>query len=202
MHFHKRRNNKKLSQEELILQAQQDDYNALEELIKREQKNAYATFYYLSKNKEDIHDLTQEALFRMAKNIKNLREPKKFQGWFNQIITNLFNDEMRKKYKTPLHLSIDAEPNEKNNVVTITEIRDKKKLPAENTLTNELNQKIINAIHSLPEPFRIAIVLRELQGLSYEEIANITQTSIGTIKSRIARARTKLQENLKPYLIQ
>ena len=164
MHLVKR-HHKNLSRDNLILLAQQDDYHALEELIKREQKNVYASFYYLDPNRQDIPDLTQEALFRMAKNIKKLRDPKKFQSWFNQIITNLFHDEMRKKYK-------------------------------------KLNNKIISAIHTLPEPFRVAIVLRELQGLSYEEISNITQTSIGTIKSRIARARTKLQENLKPYLIQ
>jgi len=201
MHLVNRRR-KNLSREELILLAQQDDYSALEELIKREQKNAYASFYYLDPGKEDIMDLTQEALFRMAKNIKKLREPKKFQSWFNQIITHLFYDEMRKKYKKPPTLSIDASSEDDSNVISITEIKDKKKPPSEVTLAGELNTKIINAIHSLPEPFRIAIVLRELQGLSYEEIADITQTSLGTIKSRIARARTKLQEDLKPYLIQ
>lgn len=201
MHLVKR-HHKNLSRDNLILLAQQDDYHALEELIKREQKNVYASFYYLDPNRQDILDLTQEALFRMAKNIKKLRDPKKFQSWFNQIITNLFHDEMRKKYKKPQTLSIDADTSEQSNIVNITELRDKKKLPAESTLAGELNNKIISAIHTLPEPFRVAIVLRELQGLSYEEISNITQTSIGTIKSRIARARTKLQENLKPYLIQ
>lgn len=201
MHLVNRRH-KNLPREELILLAQQNDYNALEELIKREQKNAFASFYYLDPNKEEIMDLTQEALFRMAKNIKKLRDPKKFQSWFNQIITRLFYDEIRKKYKKPPILSIDAAPDENLNVINIAEIKDKKKIPAEITLAGELNTKIINAIHSLPEPFRIAIVLRELQGLSYEEIADITQTSIGTIKSRIARARNKLQENLRPYLIQ
>ena len=193
---------KKLTREELILLAQQNDYLALEELIKREQKNAFASFYYLEPNKDEIMDLTQEALFRMAKNIKKLRDPKKFQSWFNQIITNLFYDEIRKKYKKPQTLSIDSNPDENSNVINITEIKDKKKLPADLTLASELNSKIINAIHALPEPFRLVIVLRELQGLSYEEIAEITQTSLGTIKSRIARARNKLQEDLRPYLFQ
>lgn len=196
------RHRKNLSRDELIRLAQQDNFSALEELIKREQKNAYASFYYLAPNKEDIMDLTQEALFRMAKSIKKLRDPKKFQSWFNQIITHLFYDEMRKKYKKPPTLSIDSSLDKESNVVSITEIKDKKKTPSEITLTGELNSKIINAIHALPEPFRIAIVLRELQGLSYEEIADITQTSLGTIKSRIARARAKLQEDLRPYLIQ
>ena len=192
---------KNLTRENLILLAQQDDYFALEELIKREQKNAYAMFYYYDPQRQDIADLTQEALYRMAKNIKNLRDPKRFQSWFNMIITHLFYDEMRKKQKKPPTVSIDINPDE-DNVVNITEIRDKKKLPQEDTLAGELNNKIIGAIHSLPEHFRVAIVLRELQGLSYDEIADITNTSVGTIKSRIARARSKLQEYLRPYLLQ
>ncbi len=196
------RHHKKLPREELILLAQRNDYHALEELIKREQKNAYASFYYLNTPIEDISDLTQEALFRMAQNIKNLREPSKFQSWFNQIITNLFYDEMRKKLKKPETIPLERENEEDNNSHKVVHLKDKKKLPHENTLATELNNKIINAIQSLPEPFRIAIVLREFQGLSYEEISQITQASIGTIKSRISRARAKLQELLKPYLVQ
>lgn len=197
------RHHKKLPKEELILLAQRNDYHALEELIKREQKNIYAFFYYLNVEPEDISDLAQEALYRMAKNIKSLREPAKFQSWLNQIMTNLFYDDMRKKQKKPDILPLDTNANEEiSSVIKISEISDKKKLPQENTLASELNNKIISAIHALPEPFRVAIILRELQGLSYEEIAQITQSSIGTIKSRIARARNKLQELLRPYLIQ
>ena len=193
---------KNLPLDELIIKAQHDDYFALEELIKREQKNAYSAFYYLDPTRQDIADLTQEALFRMAKNIKKLREPKKFQSWFNQIITHLFYDEMRKKQKKPPTVYIEEAKNKTGDVINITEIKDKRKMPAETTLAGELNSKIILAIHALPEPFRIAIILRELQGLSYEEIADIMQTSTGTIKSRISRARAKLQDSLKPYLIQ
>ena len=183
-----RRHHKKLPREELILLAQRNDY--------------YAAFYYFNADNSDISDLVQEALFRMAKNIKNLREPSKFQSWLNQIITNLFYDEMRKKQKKPDILPLEQELDENNSTSKVIDIKDKKKLPQETTLAGELNLKIINAIHSLPEPFRIAIILRELQGLSYEEISDITQSSIGTIKSRIARARAKLQEILRPYLVQ
>ena len=196
------RHHKKLPREELILLAQRNDYHALEELIRREQKNVYAALYYLNADNSDISDLAQEVLFRMAKNIKNLREPSKFQSWLNQIITNLFYDELRKKQKKPDILPLEHEINDNHTQNKVIEIKDKKKLPQENTLASELNLKIINAIHSLPEQFRIAIILRELQGLSYEEISGITQSSIGTIKSRIARARAKLQEILKPYLVQ
>ena len=118
-------------------------------------------------------------------------------------VRNATHETMRKKQKKPDILPLDTNANEEiSSVIKISEISDKKKLPQENTLASELNNKIISAIHALPEPFRVAIILRELQGLSYEEIAQITQSSIGTIKSRIARARNKLQELLRPYLIQ
>lgn len=82
--------------EELVVLSQQNDFKALEELIKREQKNVFAAFSYLSSTKENVSDLTQEALLRVAKNIHNLKNPKLFKSWLNQIVTNLFYDELRK----------------------------------------------------------------------------------------------------------
>ena len=79
-------------------------------------------------------------------------------------------------------------------------IPDTGKVPEEKTLGIELDKKIKEAIDNLPEQFRLVIVLREIQDLSYEEIAEITKTSIGTVKSRLSRARARLQEEIKPYL--
>ena len=93
---------------DLICHAQDDSYEALEELIRREQKNIYASFCYLGANKESISDLTQEVLFRMSKNIKNLKNPKLFKSWLGQIVSNLFYDELRKKQKTVDAVSIDS----------------------------------------------------------------------------------------------
>ena len=75
---------------DLICYSQDDDYDALEELIRREQKNIYASFCYLGAQKENISDLTQEALLRMSKNIKSLKNPKLFKSWLGQIVSNLF----------------------------------------------------------------------------------------------------------------
>ena len=86
----------------------------------------------------------------------------------------------------------------KNEAIKI-EIPDKKSKPMEKCITSECESEIRKAIRNLPETFRIAIVLREFQGLSYEEIANVTNTEIGTVKSRISRARLKLQEVLRNY---
>ncbi|MBS6603192.1 MAG: sigma-70 family RNA polymerase sigma factor [Brachyspira sp.] len=191
---------KKMTLEELVVLAQQNDYKALEELIKREQKNVFATFSYLTHKRENVADLTQEALLRVAKNIYSLKNPKNFKSWLNQIVTNLFYDELRKTSRKPDIISIDAETEDENKFSLKSIIPDKKCKPPEKCISTELEQIIKNAIRALPEPFRLAIVLRELQGLSYEEIAEATNSSIGTVKSRISRARLKLQDGLKSYI--
>lgn len=186
---------------DLICCAQEDDYNAVEELIKREQKNVYASFCYLDTPKESISDLTQEALFRMSKNIKSLKNPKLFKSWLGQIISHLFYDELRKNKKHPFELSIESFWDEKNiDSDCALDICDNHCLPEEHTIGKELTEIIRTMIQKLPDNFRIVIILREIQGLSYEEIANITKTNVGTVKSRIARARNRLQQCLKPYL--
>ena len=190
---------RKMTTEELVVLSQQNDLKALEELIRREQKNVFATFSYLAKKRENIADLTQEALLRVAKNINSLKNPKLFKSWLNQIVTNLFYDELRKTSRKPDIISMDEEPNDSGFSLKSI-IPDKKCKPPEKCISSELEQIIKNAILNLPEQFRVAIVLRELQGLSYEEIAEATNSSVGTVKSRISRARLKLQDGLKSYI--
>ena len=186
---------------ELVELAQQDDFDALEELIKRNQNSIYASFYYLSGDCEDILDLTQEALMKMAKNIKRLKEPVKFKAWLNQIVTRIFYDYIRGKNRKLKTVPIDKKNDESDEQFCVTEIPCCKTFtPEQNTLNAELTSLIGNSIQKLPESFRLAIVLREFQGLSYEEIAEITNTNVGTVKSRIARARNRLQEDLKKYI--
>ena len=193
---------KKLRNYELVTLAQGDDTKALEELIKREQKNVFAIYTYLNKNNDNVYDLTQEALLRMAKGLPNLKNPKLFKSWLNHIVMNLFYDNLRKLNRIPPTISLDEDVKNENKYATKPQIYipDKKCKPLEKCLSHELENLIKFQIQQLPEYFRIVIVLRELQGLSYDEIAEITHTSVGTVKSRISRARTKLQEGLKSYI--
>lgn len=186
--------------EELVVLSQQNDFKALEELIRRVQKNVFATFSYLTKKRENVADLTQEALLRLAKNIHTLKNPKHFKSWLNHIVTNLFYDELRKSQRKPDIISMDEENDDETSFSLKSIIPDKKCKPPEKCISAELEQIIKDAIRELPEQFRIAIVLRELQGLSYEEIAEATNSSVGTVKSRISRARLKLQDGLKSYI--
>jgi len=192
---------KELDQTELVKKCQQDDRLALDELIKRNEKNVYSTLYHLDPNRFDIADLAQEVLYRMAKSVKNLRNPATFRFWLNQIITNLFYDELRRKTRRLATISMDTPYTDEESEISATrDIPDVGKIPEETTLGGELDKHIKEAIDNLPEQFRLVIVLREIQGLSYDEIAEITGTNIGTVKSRLSRARAKLQEQIKPYL--
>ena len=188
------------SQEELIKLAQRDNLEAIEELIKRNQNNIYASFYYLSNDCNEILDLTQETLLKMAKNIKNLKDISKFKSWLNQIITRIFYDHLRSKNRKLKTIPIDKKENEEQDRFNIAEIPCNECTPEENSINTELQCLIENSIRKLPDSFKLAIILREFQGLSYEEIAEITDTNIGTVKSRIARARNKPQEDLKHYI--
>ncbi len=181
--------------DELITLAQKGDIEALEEIIRRQQKNVFATLYYLDAKPDEIMDLTQEILFKVAKNIKKLKNPRTFKSWLNQIIINQFYDTLRKKQKTIKKVCLD---NDEEKIKF--EIPDFASNPYQRVIDKELERAIKNSIHKLPDPFKIAIIMRELQGMSYEEIAKATNCNIGTVKSRIARARLKLQEYLKPYM--
>lgn len=187
---------------ELIIKCQQDDKLALEELIKRHEKIIYNTLYHLDPNRIDIADIAQEALFRMTRAIKTLKKPVTFKFWLNQIITNLFYDELRRKTRRLATISMDTPYMDggEDEASPSRDIADTGKMPEESTLSKELDEVIKESIDDLPEQFRTVIILRELQGLSYEEIAELTKTNIGTVKSRLARARAKLQEQIKPYL--
>ena len=193
---------KNMNLTELIIKCQQDDKLALEELIKRHEKIIYNTLYHLDPNRVDIADIAQEALFRMTRAIKTLKKPVTFKFWLNQIITNLFYDELRRKTRRLATISMDTPYMDggEDEASPSRDIADTGKMPEESTLSKELDEVIKESIDDLPEQFRTVIILRELQGLSYEEIAELTKTNIGTVKSRLARARAKLQEQIKPYL--
>ena len=184
---------------ELVVLSQKDNLKALEELIKKIQKDVFATLSYMLKSNENLYDLTQEVLLKTAKNIKKLQNLNCFHGWLNHIITNTYYDYLRKIKKRPEMLSLEYTCPALDNDVKI-EIPDTHGKPMEKCITAECEQQIKKAIRGLPETFRVAIVLREFQGLSYEEISQATNTGVGTVKSRISRARIKLHEVLANYI--
>ena len=176
---------------ELINLAQNGDVRAIEALIRREQKHIYAIFAHLTAKKEDISDLTQETLLKMARNINKLKEPERFRHWLNKIISNTFHDYSKKNKLNFVELSNDE----------LEEIKDKIGCePGERCIFTEVEKLIRSALFTLPKNLRLTLILREYEGLSYEDISKITNTNPGTVKSRISRARIKLREILEGFI--
>jgi len=143
--------------------------------------------------------LAQEVWIRVYRNVNRLQEPVKFRGWLSRIATNLFYDELRKRKRVRTPLSLDV-PRVLEDGEVDWEIAADSPGPDEDLTTREFYDELRSAIADLPEVFRTTIVLREIEGLAYEEIAEMTGVSLGTVKSRIARARQRLQLQLQKYL--
>ena len=183
---------KKSDMNTIIKLSQDGDIKALEELIRRIQKNVFGMFSYLTEKRQDVADLTQEALLKTAKCINSLKDTKCFKSWLNHIVTNTYYDYTRKHSKDT---NVDVDEDK------LLEIKDKIGCePGEKCLFSEMDKIIKYALLNLPDNLRVVIVLREFEGLSYEDISRLTNTTIGTVKSRISRARGKLQEQLKEFI--
>ncbi|MEL7085593.1 MAG: sigma-70 family RNA polymerase sigma factor [Cyanobacteria bacterium P01_A01_bin.3] len=172
---------------------------AFAELIRRHQPDVNRILYHLAPDWNDRHDLAQEVWLRVFRHLNRLKEPTKFKGWLSRIATNLFYDELRKRKRNRRPLSLDAQIPVSDGEID-WELPSDTISPDEALSTQEFYEHLHNAVQNLPESFRQTIILREIQGLSYDEIAEITHVSLGTVKSRIARARARLQDMLKPYL--
>ncbi|MDJ0625282.1 MAG: sigma-70 family RNA polymerase sigma factor [Candidatus Caenarcaniphilales bacterium] len=183
---------------ELVIKCQAGERLALEALVKRYQKIVFSMLYQLAPDWHDIADLSQEVFIRVYRHIGSLRNPKTFRAWLNQITINLFYDELRKRPRKVSTISLDRGVDDEDD--TTREFPDLSQGPDELVLNQELATFIRQAMDQLPEQFRVVIVLRELQGLSYEEIAESLGCELGTVKSRIARARARLQIMLKSYV--
>lgn len=192
----------KLSNYDLILQCQaglRPDKAAFAELLRRHQSHVDKVLYHLAPDWSDRADLAQEVWIRVYRNIRKLNDPVKFRGWLSRITTNLFYDELRKRKRVRRPLSLDA-PRRLDDGEMEWDVAADTPGPDEDLATREFYDRLHDAIADLPEVFRTTIVLREIEGMAYEEIAEITNVSLGTVKSRIARARQRLQSQLQKYL--
>lgn len=190
-----------LSDDQLIRSCQQGitpNRAAFSELLRRYQSHVEKMLYHLAPDWSDRADLVQEVWIRVYRNIQRLKDPRKFRGWLSRITTNLFYDELRKRKRYKHPISLDA-PRQIDDGELTLEVPSDFPSPDQDLSSQEFYDQLHRAIAALPESFRSTIILREIEGLSYEEIAEITGVSLGTVKSRIARARAKLQDVLQPY---
>jgi RNA polymerase sigma-70 factor (ECF subfamily) len=190
-----------LSNYELIERCQlqrRPDKAAFAELVTRYQSHVERLLYHLAPDWSDRADLNQEVWIRVYRNLHKLQEAGRFKSWLGRITTNLFYDELRKRKRHLPPLSLDA-PRTLEDGDMEWEVPSELPNPVETLMVQEFYAELEQAISDLPEVFRTTIVLREIQGLSYEEIADLTGASLGTVKSRIARARHRLQKDLETH---
>lgn len=182
----------------LVKRSKSGDIEAFEQLIFDYQKKAYNIALRIMGNQEDAKDMCQEAFIRIYKSIEGFKEQSSFSTWMYRIVTNVCLDEIRKKKKSEA-VSLDGTYETENGEIHF-EIASDDDTPEESYVRTEKKSIILKSINELSEEYKTAIVLRDIQGFSYEEIANILCCSIGTVKSRINRARNILKNKLKTAL--
>jgi RNA polymerase sigma-70 factor (ECF subfamily) len=178
----------------LIRRCQRGDIEAMNELIQAYQKHVFNLAFRLSGNYDDAQDIAQEAFIRVFNSINSFRGEANFSTWIYRIVTNVFLDE-RKKQRVRDHGSLD-EYLELEDSSVARQIEDPSPGPEASVEQRERNEVVGQAVLALPENQRVMIALYHFQGRSYEEIADIMQLPIGTVKSRLNRARLALKEKL------
>ncbi len=168
-----------------------------EELVERHYQQAYNLAYRLTGNAADAEDLVQEAFLRAYRFFDRYDRSMPFMNWFNRILTNLYIDEYRRRGRLRT-VSIDETfTTEDGEEGTTFDLPDLSPGPMEEVLSKEYTEAIQEGLQQLSPEFRIAVVLADIEGHSYEEIAEIMNTSIGTVRSRIHRGRKQLRDHIQ-----
>jgi RNA polymerase sigma-70 factor (ECF subfamily) len=168
-----------------------------EELVRRHYRQAYNLAYRLTGNAPDAEDLTQEAFLRAFRFFGRYDQSLPFMNWFNRILTNLYIDEYRRRQRLPVR-SLDEPVRTDDMEDTLTmEIEDPSPTPEEIALARQYEDVVQEGLLHLSPDFRLAIVYADLEGYSYEEIADMMKCSVGTVRSRIHRGRKQLRAYLE-----
>jgi RNA polymerase sigma-70 factor, ECF subfamily len=189
---------KRHEDDEVVDRARKGDRAAFEALFQKYNRRAYAVAIGVVKRPEDALDVVQESFIKVHKHIVNFQGQSSFYTWLYRIVMNLSIDYLRRRRKiTEWGDDVRAEDADGDGTL-VPRLPDAN--PSKATSRHELNTKITQALDTLPEIHRAVILLREVEGLSYEEMAQALDVPKGTIMSRLFHARRKMQEQLGPYL--
>ncbi len=196
----------RLSEAALIKKAQQGDHRAFAALVRQYQDLVYSFAFKVCRNRERAEETLQDTFINVYRKLKQFDWKSKFSTWLYSIITN---DCLMKRRRTkldaasisinePVHLH-EGGRDERGEVLAQT-LPSWRETPLEITLSQELRGLLDSAIQKLPMDYRLVFVLRDLEGKSAEETANILRLSIPAVKSRLRRARVFLREQLNEYM--
>jgi RNA polymerase sigma-70 factor (ECF subfamily) len=183
---------------DLVKHARRGDLDAYDELVRRYQQRIYATIYHMTANHEDANDLAQEAFIKAYAALKSFKGGSTFYTWVYRIAVNKTINFLKQR-KNRTHMSLnDLDFNAEHHPDLMALISDK--TPTRDVALNELQKKLNEALLRLSEPHRMVVVLHDVQGLSHEEVADIMDCNIGTVRSRLFYARQQLQGFLANYI--
>jgi len=178
-------------------QYEKEKYDRIFEREFLPQIDALYTFaYHLTYNEEDANDLVQETYLKAYRFIDKYLEGTNAKAWLFKILKNVFINEYRRKSKRPTKVDFEDivtyQDEEDSNFSSYQDLR-------EEMFQHMMGDEVTNAINSLPVDFRVVILLCDIEGFTYEEISKIIDIPIGTVRSRLHRARNMLKEKLKEY---
>jgi len=178
-----------LSSEEtaLIQRLKQGDEEAFEQIFRRYQKRVYNVAYRMISNRETAEDMTQEVFLRVFQKIRKFKGKSSFSTWLYRLTVNLCLDHLRKRNAHPTESLEDIE--EKALVYG--------KTPEDDVILEERREAVQRIISSLPDKLRAIIILREIEGLSYKELAEAMNCSMGRVKSLLYEARMELRRRIE-----
>src|SRR6266478_129163 len=181
--------------EQLVALARSGNHKAFEELVERHKQKAYRIAFDFSRDREEAKDLSQEAFLRAYTHLGNFDVRSAFYTWFYRILVNICLDYKRRKQRTSTE-----EFNENvENQLEATHVPQRPPAPDQMVLAGQLSRKVSDALEALPPKQRTAFILKNNQGLSIKEIAEMMQTAEGTVKVHLHRAVTALRHSLAEF---
>jgi len=183
---------------ELVRRTRRGDLQAYDDLVKRYQERIYATIYHMTSNHEDANDLAQESFIKAFQALKSFKGGSTFYTWLYRIAVNKTINFLKQR-KNRTHMSLnDIDFNAEHDPDLMALISEN--TPRRAAGLTELQKKLNEALLKLSEPHRLVIVLHDVQGQSHDEIAEIMDCNIGTVRSRLFYARQQMQAELADYL--
>ena len=185
-----------MSLEPALLAAQRGEVAGFNILVQAYQRQVYNICYRTLGNAEDAADATQDALLSAFRGLKTFRGPATgFRAWLLRVAVNACYDQLRRRQRRPSE-SLDALSDAPDEHAPAERIADSDPGPEQLVLTSEVARQIQHAIDRLAPEQRLAVVLCDVHGLSYDEAAHVMSVELGTVKSRLSRARANLRELL------
>jgi len=184
----------------LIERCQANDAAAFNEIVSRYKNRVHNFVCRMVGPGTDAEDLTQETFVRAYMNIKSFQSRASLNTWLYRIATNICIDYTRKARKTRAMTASFQREDDEDNVDAAADLPDVRFDPQVVLLNRELGARLEQSVRSLPEKLRTVVLLHDIEGLPYDEIAHILDCPLGTVKSRLFNARSALKDKLQPYL--